>query len=72
MVVKTETALYPCAECNLIFVKRDELDAHVQEHKGKSDIICKICGKKFSKQAHLNRHMKIHSQNKNYVCSCLL
>ncbi|KAJ3665729.1 hypothetical protein Zmor_001209 [Zophobas morio] len=69
VVVKTETALYPCAECNLIFVKRDELDAHVQEHKGKSDIICKICGKKFSKQAHLNRHMKIHSQNKPYVCS---
>ncbi|EFA03090.1 Histone-lysine N-methyltransferase PRDM9-like Protein [Tribolium castaneum] len=70
IIIKTETALYPCAECNLIFIKKEELDAHIQKHEkgGGEGIVCNVCMKTFSKQAHLNRHKKIHSQNKPHVC----
>ncbi|RZB40292.1 zinc finger protein 2 -like, partial [Asbolus verrucosus] len=69
IIIKTETALYPCTDCNVIFIKKDELESHMQDHvKSIGGIVCKVCLKKFSKQAHLNRHMKIHSQNKPHVC----
>ncbi|KAJ3633717.1 hypothetical protein MTP99_010648 [Tenebrio molitor] len=69
IIIKTEAALYPCTECNIIFIKKEELDVHMQDHlKSMGGIVCKICLKKFSKQAHLNRHLKIHSQNKPHVC----
>lgn len=69
IIIKTETALYPCTECSLFFIKKEELDTHLQNHaKDGKTISCKLCTKKFSKNAHLNRHMKIHLQNKPHVC----
>lgn len=70
LVIKTEEFMFSCAECDVIFIHKVDLDNHIaQEHeKREAYLSCDVCSKKFSKMSHLNRHQKIHSMAKAFKC----
>ncbi|CAH0556599.1 unnamed protein product [Brassicogethes aeneus] len=69
ILIKTEDLLFSCTECNLIFLKKEELDLHLQNHGKRKQHQCEHCLKSFTKPSHLTRHLKTHSADKLYVCN---
>lgn len=68
IIIKTQEMLYTCTECHLIFLKKEELETHLENHH-KKKFQCEVCKKQFTKSSHLTRHLKIHSIEKKFSCT---
>lgn len=61
-----------CHLCPAKFKWRVTLRQHIEEiHEGKMTSVCKICGKRFSRDSLMRRHQRIHGidQSKRLVCN---
>lgn len=49
--------VYGCSECEVSFVWRRHLERHFEEHRSSAkSMLCRLCGKCFTRPDHLNRH----------------
>lgn len=67
---KTKPKDLKCRLCFLKLPNAEELNKHIQSHKGlSSPLQCPICYKIYTSKGILVRHMPLHFNAKNYVCS---
>ncbi|XP_064097968.1 uncharacterized protein LOC135209208 isoform X2 [Macrobrachium nipponense] len=60
--------IFQCAECNLHFSNKKELERHEDNHLGEVNYICDQCGKEFSTKRSLEDHLKVHASEKKFEC----
>lgn len=60
--------MFLCKFCHKEFLKKADIETHVQMHAGKKPFQCTICAKRFSKTLELSRHLKRHERKRKYPC----
>ncbi|XP_043937096.1 zinc finger protein 2-like isoform X2 [Protopterus annectens] len=63
-----EAEHFKCSECRETFTNKAHLDRN-QSIMGKTDFICKLCGKAFKLSQSLVNHLKAHKQVKSHKCA---
>uniref|UniRef100_A0A3B3ZVQ0 C2H2-type domain-containing protein n=1 Tax=Periophthalmus magnuspinnatus TaxID=409849 RepID=A0A3B3ZVQ0_9GOBI len=58
-----------CKFCRKEFVKKKDIEEHIQVHVGKKPFQCNICHRRFSRTMELSRHLKRHNAEKKYQCT---
>ena len=59
---------FQCHLCRCHFSEKYELEYHMQAHSGQ--LVCKVCGKKFSSKSGIYEHKKTHQREKQFVNVC--
>ncbi|XP_018026342.1 zinc finger protein 3 homolog [Hyalella azteca] len=62
---------FQCKECSLLFRKKDDLDAHMEDHLIKLQNSCPLCNAIFPSKSSLQMHIRQHFNNPHIcnVCS---
>ncbi|XP_041350191.1 zinc finger and BTB domain-containing protein 11-like [Gigantopelta aegis] len=59
---------FPCKECGLRFLSRNNLLAHKKTHTGLRPYECGVCQRSFATKNTLSQHMVVHSDDRPYLC----
>ncbi|XP_070546829.1 zinc finger protein 629-like [Ptychodera flava] len=61
---------YKCTECNRCFAHQSTLYTHVQMHREKKVLVCKICGARTIHKSSFDRHMTRHMGDRFKCDAC--
>uniref|UniRef100_A0A3B3Y7A8 C2H2-type domain-containing protein n=1 Tax=Poecilia mexicana TaxID=48701 RepID=A0A3B3Y7A8_9TELE len=56
---------FSCWKC---FIRKDNFNCNMTDHKGQKPFLCVTCGKGFSYTSELNVHMRVHTGEKPFSC----
>ncbi|KAF2350169.1 Zinc finger C2H2-type [Trinorchestia longiramus] len=59
---------FQCKDCSLLFRKKDDLEAHMEDHLVKLQNSCPLCSAQFPSKSALQVHIRQHFNNP-YICS---
>ncbi|XP_055852320.1 gastrula zinc finger protein XlCGF7.1-like [Episyrphus balteatus] len=60
---------FACDQCEMRYVRKQDLIVHKRCHTGEKPHICTTCGKAFSRANQLVRHIRVHTGERPYKCT---
>ncbi len=57
-----------CYYCEQQFENREDVNEHLEKHKGPKPFYCPVCDTRFKTRTQLNLHLPKHSDDKPYIC----
>ncbi|XP_042354262.1 zinc finger protein 429-like [Plectropomus leopardus] len=64
----TEGKPYKCPDCSETFASNKERRIHLEDHRGRPQLKCHICGIEFLWPLSLQRHLAVHTGEKPFKC----